>query len=242
MTDITCHFSNPFFPVAQLVVYRAEKNAAESDEEYYVELFDINKAGFAVNGHPLTVKESARLAESLNCNTDLNTSFLQPEGILADNVLYLNPNFGGYAIWYTPPRQVELFFKESLKIPSGRTWVPALLWKATKDNVWVYALSGKGRPTAKTKLCHAPFFNIYQNGKVCMGNVKVRIPPQSSLESFMGQWQDYFFNSYFSHMIETDSPVKGNIVQAWQQLMASGLKFPAQILKKNGLTLKTLIR
>jgi hypothetical protein len=74
-----------------------------------------------------------------------------------------------------------------------------------------------------------------------MGTVSVRIKADCLLEEFMQQWEQYFFNSYFSHLIREKSPVKGNIIQLWQSLVNSGKQFSMKYLIKNGLTLKQLL-
>ena len=57
----------------------------------------------------------------------------------------------------------------------------------------------------------------------------------------MSKWEEYFFNSRFSHVLGGKSPVKGNIIQLWQSLKDSRRKFPVSCLLKHSLTLKKLI-
>jgi len=103
-------------------------------------------------------------------------------------------------------------------------------------------LSKDARPDANANLYHAPFFNIYGDGKVCMGNVNVGIDTDCALEEFMERWQSYFFTSYFSHLLLHTSPVKMNIVQLWQKLVGADDKFPIKTLKTTGKKLKNIIR
>lgn len=86
----------------------------------------------------------------------------------------------------------------------------------------------------QTLLYHAPFFNLYNDGRVCMGTVKVDIKADCHLEDFMQSCEQYFFNSYFSHLIGNASPVKENIIQLWQKLVGSDKPFPLKSLLKNG--------
>jgi PRTRC genetic system protein B len=99
----------------------------------------------------------------------------------------------GYAIWYTPPKEVDLFFSDNLGIPSGRTKIPALLWKATKDRLQVFSLKGKAKPNADTPLYYAPLFNLSQDGSVCMGTVNINIDRQTYLEQFISAMGELFF-------------------------------------------------
>jgi PRTRC genetic system protein B len=137
---------------------------------------------------------------------------------------------------------VQLLFADSLKMDSGSAYVPAMVWKATKESLFVYAVKNCGSLQEDTLLYHAPFFNIYRNGNVCMGTVDIDISNDCLLEDFIGQWQDYFFGSYFSHLIQEHNPVKSDIKGLWESLVNTGKKFPLPQLVKNGLTLKNLLQ
>ncbi|MFD2145747.1 hypothetical protein [Mucilaginibacter antarcticus] len=115
--------------------------------------------------------------------------------LLPQNVLYVNQQANGYAVWYTPPQEVNLFFVDGLHIPSGKFHVPAMLWKANAERLAVYALKGKAKPTENTKLCHAPYLNIYAGGQVCMGTVQINIAKSTCLEEFMQTWERYFLTA-----------------------------------------------
>jgi PRTRC genetic system protein B len=129
-----------------------------------------------------------------------------------------------------------------LGIPCGTAYVPAMVWKASRDKLQVFALKGKSKPNAKTELCHAPFFNIYDDGAVCMGNVHINIDRNTHLEDFMAQWEKYFFESYFSHLIGSTVRTKENIVQLWQNQTTKASKFPDDALVACNFKLNQLIR
>ena len=124
----------------------------------------------------------------------------------------------------------QLYFTENLEIPNGIAEVPAMLWLAGKRNLKVFALANNRRPTEKTSLFYAPFFNVYENGTVCMGTVDVDIKNSSSLEEFTKKWEDYFFNSYFSHLMNEHNPIKGNCVNLWKSLVDKDEIFPKNVL------------
>ncbi|MDI5950316.1 PRTRC system protein B [Flavobacterium yafengii] len=237
MKDITATFGTLYHPVKAFVVY--QKNT--SDKSIYVEAYDMDKNGYPLNAHPLSVHESTNLANTLDTSEELKRNFLKPSGLLPKNILYLNPDQNGYAIWHTPAQKVDLFFVEALCIPNGRASLPPLLWKASKNTLWIFAMDSDAGINELTILSHAPFFNLYQDGRVCMGTVSVNIKADCLLEEFIALWQQYFFNSYFSHLIGDKSPVKGNIIQLWQGLVGSKKQFPIKSLIKNGLTIKKLL-
>ena len=74
-----------------------------------------------------------------------------------------------------------------------------------------------------------------------MGTVDVNIQNSASVEEFTEKWEEYFFNSYFSHLMNEHNPIKGNCVTLWKNLIQSQEEFPNDVLIKTNLTLKTLL-
>lgn len=228
-------FSEYYSQVKILAIYRHPDK-----EEYAVESYDPSPSGRPINAHPLSEAEAKSLARMLSM-TDKPTHFLLPEGLLPENVLSLSADGGGKVIWYTPAKERTLYFSENLAIPSGKAWIPPLLWVATRKNLRVFALCSEEKPNIKTNLYHAPFFNTDSSGVVCMGTVKVDIPETVPLETFLYRWQEYFFNSYFSHSNVDRSPLSVNIVTCWKKLIDTGNPFPVKALRKHSVTLKELL-
>lgn len=225
-----------YHPAAALVVFTAQGGASP-----YIEYYDIDGAGCPVNPHPLSVREAQSLAKALDTRGQSRKAFLRPEGILPPCVLHINPSADGSVLWYTKPQRQLLHFTENLTLESSEVALPALVWKADRKYLRIFALQGKSKPRATTPLFHAPFFNLYRNGNVCMGNVNIAIQQAASLEGFIRAWQGYFFGSYFSHLIDGNNPVKGNLISQYKELMESGNPFPIDALLKTSLTLKALL-
>ncbi|MFP5436751.1 MAG: PRTRC system protein B [Bacteroidia bacterium] len=224
-------------PKAALVVFTA--NGFSSP---YIEYYDMDESGCPVNPHPLSVREAQSLAKALDTREQAGKAFLRPEGVLPTNVLHLDPSENGSVVWYTKPQRQKLYFAQSLGLESGTIALPALVWKASKKELQVFALTVKTKPKAETPLFHAPFFNLYQKGYVCMGNVDVTIKAASSLEEFITAWQGYFFESYFSHHINEHNPVGVNLFNLYRELMADPkMPFPTDTLKSTPLILKNLL-
>jgi PRTRC genetic system protein B len=240
MKDITQNFGTLYHPTNALVFYQTD----ERNKDTYVEHFDMDKNGNPINAHPLTEREAKNLAKALIVNTrkEKEQDFLKPKGILPTNILYINPSAEkSSVIWYTKSRKRQLYFTENLEIPNGMAEVPAMLWLANKRSLKIFALSSNRRPTEKTPLFYAPFFNVYENGNVCMGTVNVDIQKSTSLEEFTEKWENYFFNSYFSHLMHEHNPVKGNCVNLWKSLIHTDKIFPKEILKNANRTLKNIL-
>jgi PRTRC genetic system protein B len=237
LTDITENFSNLYHPKSALIIYAGEN----SNTDIYVEHFDLDKNGNLINAHPLSVREANVLSKSLQITETEKKSFLKPQWILGNHILQINPTDNGRVIWFTKATKRNLFFIENLGIPNGIANVPPMLWMADRNRLFVYALKSANRPTENTQLYDAPFFNVYNDGSVCMGTVNVDIKKSASLEEFTTAWENYFFNSFFSHLVNDHNPVKGNCVSLWKKLVGSSEMFPKEVLKKTRLTLKNLL-
>lgn len=235
MKNITRQLQDIYLPQKALLLYDHQL-----EDRYYMEAYDMDSNGTPINARPLTIEEAADIATLLQTSSE-NNAFLRLTGLLPAHIIYMDAAARGCVLWHTPPRKVPLFFKKELSIPCGKAWIPGLLWKADKKDLYIYALSGKTRPHLKTPLFHAPFFNVYENGRVCMGTVDTDIASNLSLEAFMKAWEHYFFNSYFSHVLGGAAPVEGNIIQLWQQQVTTGCRFPQDRLKRHSLTLKKLL-
>ncbi|GGH12203.1 PRTRC system protein B [Mucilaginibacter phyllosphaerae] len=238
MKNLTNAFGSLYYPQKALLIYQQEN----SDKQMYIESYDIDPQGRPINAHPLSVTEGTALAKALHTKDSKHTAFLKPAGLLPKNLLYLQTERNGYAIWHTPKQNRKLLFKTGLGIDSGYANIPALIWKATKDGLAIYALTDDKAIDLDTELYHAPFFNTYHDGRVCMGNVAIFISKNCSLEEFTAQWEQAFFNSYFSHMMQGHNPVKGNMVQLWQSLVCTKKQFPVKTLITTKKTIQHLIR
>lgn len=235
--DITENFGTLYHPKSALVFYESK----EANSDVYVEHFDMDKNGIPINAHPLTEREAKVLARALVTEKDKDKAFLKSSGILPTNILHINMNKEkGAVLWYTKAQQRQMYFVDSLGIPSGKAQVPAMVWLASKSNLTVFALANDRRPTEKTPLYYAPFFNIYEKGNVCMGTVNIDITNSASVEEFTQAWEHYFFNSYFSHSL-CENLIRKNIVNLWKDLINSDKSFPNEVLKKNNRTLKNLL-
>ncbi len=225
-----------YLPAKALIVYI---NQSEK-ENSYVESFDFDKLGRMINAHPLSEQEAEKLGKIMLANMERQGRCFDAKGILPTNLLFLRSGNDGCAVWHTPAQHRTLLFVEGLDLQNGMYPVPALVWKATRETLSVFAIKVSDKPTLITELFEAPYFNIYGSGNVCMGTVDIDIDDYGGLEIFMKQWEEYFFNSRFSHLLADRSPVKSNIIQLYKSLHNSKKGFPSTELKKHSKSLKTL--
>ena len=102
-TNITQQFGHLYEPVKALLIYSNSEK-----KNIYVEAFDMDSNGKPINAHPLSVQESIALANALDTSEDLQTSFLDPVGLLPNNVLYINRGRSAFGVWHTPPPKSTL--------------------------------------------------------------------------------------------------------------------------------------
>jgi PRTRC genetic system protein B len=237
MTNITERFTDAYLPAKALVVYI---NQGEK-EKSYIESFDFDKLGRMINAHPLSEQEAEKLGKIMLANMERQGRCFDAKGILPANLLFLRSGNDGCAVWYTPAQHRTLLFVEGLGLSDGRYPIPALIWKATRESLSVFAFKGTDKPKLNTELFEAPYFNIYSNGNVCMGTVDIDIDDHGGLEAFMKLWEEYFFNSRFSHLLADRSPLKSNIIQLYKSLFNAKKSFPSTELKKHSRSFKTLL-
>ncbi len=235
MKDLTSDFMAFYQPKLALLFYQGKGRLGEM----FVESFDIDSNGSPINAHPLSVREAKKLADALKVGSQ-SEEMLKPSGILGTHILFTDPS-KNKVIWFTRSTRRQMYFSDLLGIPNGMASVPPMLWCADRESLSVFALGSDRRPTERTKLYHAPFFNTYQSGNVCMGTVDVEIGTSLTIEQFTSAWEAYFFNSYFNHLLEGHNPIEGNCVFLWKELVNGQGTFPMAQLRRAGTTINDLI-
>lgn len=143
----------------------------------------------------------------------------------------------GPDIWWVPPARRGIFFHASLKIPNGVIHWPGLVMAATDRELQVFAVKGKERPTEKTALFIAPFFNM-RGSDICLGSAGIPV----SASDYEG-WEKAFFKSAFSED-RGEKRVKGaSLASFWSKLMKENPQvFPENKLISCGGTVGDLLQ
>lgn len=237
MRNITNLFCNEILPQSVIVTYGSSDGSRETN---YVELMEVDEDANLVNAHPLTLAESVELANCFSSLKPLKNNFANCNGIYPPNVLKVDTRPAGNVTWYTRPKSVYMHFVKEGEIPSGKASIPPLVWQADHRKLSVFALKDAKRPKNETDLYHAPFFNVYSSGKVCMGTTPLTTLKSLSLLPFMAEWERIFFGSVFSHSLNDNTTDKEGVC-IWKKLVNSKEKFPVQLLKKKHLTIKSIL-
>jgi PRTRC genetic system protein B len=183
-------------------------------------------------GTPLNQQALMQTLGSLADRYAISTDLL-PACVLSHSPLHL--------IWWMPAGKRRVFLDTAADGPqSAIVPHPALLFAVIQGKWRVFALKEGSRPTKETELFHAPFFNMYDDGAVCVGTAKA---PESTLVSETVLWESAFFDSVFTHVNgHRKVKFKGGEHSLWRSLMAGTRKaFPASALMPNGYTLGSLM-
>jgi PRTRC genetic system protein B len=201
-----------FKPSLAIMIYN-------NSNEYYLESHDINERGQVMAGKPL-LQET--IQGMIDVFFDERQNVVNITGMLPENMLYFQAMPGGNykMIWYRMAEIRVLHTAPQLKLPVDKTWVPPLIYVASSKQMEVYALKSNSRPKEKTKLYLAPFFNVNDDGDVCLGNARVQKPKVKTYSSLMQYWEDLFWLSEFTH-INGGEKTRSGLKAVWLKLLKS---------------------
>jgi PRTRC genetic system protein B len=161
--------------------------------------------------------------------------------ILPDNVLACTADL---LVWWTPPRLHRMFYSdgaEDRKQINGRVCPhPALVWCVRRGRLSLRALAESTRPSARTPLMVAPYWNTEPSrGDVCEGDMR---RPQETNVSTLLEWEEGFFNSRFTHPSGMGKLTAhaGGFIGLWTELV-DRQQFPARYLLASGETLQQFV-
>lgn len=210
------------------------------DREAYATLHDIQrgKGGTRIGaGIPATPEACAGFIKLLADKAAFS-------GFIAPQILYVGPRT---VAWWRPPSRERVWFNTKKPPETDQTAVhigertaitphPGLVFALASGEWYVAAVKGSARPAPDTKLHVAPYFNVWDSGHICEGNV--RRPSKVTPES-IAAFERAFFESRFTHP-NTKRLVqfKGGAGALWQQLLDGRFKhFPERALRPRRQTL-----
>jgi PRTRC genetic system protein B len=181
-------------------------------------------------GVPMTLEALADFAELAAKRTSYR-------GFVHDRVVYLAPNT---MAWWLPAGTRHVWFAADGELAnrSGDCNHPPLIFIVNKRSWSVFALRTNERPDATTKLYQAPYFNVWDDGVICVGNADV---PDAVNSETIAPYENAFFRSRFTHS-NTDKLIRrrGGAARLWLDLL-EGAEFPLQQLIDTKRTLADVI-
>lgn len=140
-------------------------------------------------GTPITREALFAVLKSLGDKHALSADLI-PENLLSYS--------SGHQLWWRPAGNTQVFFKcKELGTRGAMVPHPALVFLVINGRYWVFALKESKRPGRDTELFHAPYFNVYDDGAVCMGSASI---PKDITSEHIKEMEDSFFNSSFTHI------------------------------------------
>jgi len=174
-------------------------------------------------GHLVTPQMLTHLMNALGQST--------PREILPERVLVRTADT---IVWWKPAGQIVMFFSDRggdamLKKLNGKKYPhPPLLFKVNGSSLWIRALAANRRPTRKSPLYMAPYWNCDDNGSVCTGTMKI---PREKSVTAIEDWEQSFFRSEFTHAggAGKRTTYPGGMLAMWQTLLSKP-QFPGRYL------------
>lgn len=219
-------------PTDALIFYKCTGDA-------YIEHRSINN-GVMGAGQPLDAKQLVKMLKCAESYAKSQVSHGNMGGIIPSNLLFARTDLDDMRlVWWRKPEERKMFFSEELGIPNGVMQVPGMVYCVDGRgdlSVWCY----KGRKP-RGVLYRAPFFNVYNDGKVCLGNSKAEKPKNNTFVEWIAYWEKMFWQSEFASLI-SDNPVEGNLATVTKQCIEKGEPFPTDILKKSKHQLSDILK
>lgn len=133
--------------------------------------------------------------------------------------------------WWSPAQVRHMHFSDN-ELASGPASQPPLFWVAHRADLYVFALAESKRPTLTTKLFQPVHFNMYSDGRVCIGT---SVRPK---ELDAAQYEEMFFKSRFTgpHGHGWQLAERASVTGLWRRLLteAGTAPFPTEVLAPAG--------
>lgn len=158
-------------------------------------------------------------------------------GFVHERVVYFAPN---QLAWWVPACKRRVWFKtqDAIGERAAEANHPPLVFIVSKSSWLVFALRENQRPAPSTRLYTSPYYNVWENGEICVGNVKT---PDSISSDSIKPFEDAFFRSRFTHT--NNSRLihrRGGAERLWLDLL-DGAEFPLDRLIATGRTLAEVV-
>lgn len=187
-------------------------------------------------GHPTSKAALAGILKDLSPKK--NTLFdIIPSGMISSGPHHL--------VWYCKPQTRQVWFRNdrlggevSAPVPH-----PGTVFVLFRDDWYVFAVKSQYRPDEEDELYIAPYFNVWEGGKICTGNVTL---PKGKQRWNTVAWEEAFYRSFFTHINGHEKTgivsFSGGAFAFWKKMLNGKYKtFPERHLVPTGATLsKTL--
>ncbi len=148
-------------------------------------------------------------------------------------------------VWWAPAAVRPMFYAKEkgreVALLSGKRFPqPGLVFRAQPGSLEVRAVACPDRPEADTPLYRAPYWNVSDQGGVCLGSARV---PREVMIASLPRWEEGFFQSEFTHpnAVKKLTEHPGGFIGLWASLIGRRT-FPIECLAGAGETLNQLLQ
>lgn len=183
-------------PKMSIVVYQKESG----NTDFYIEQAKIEN-GTVQSYSPM----STHVIKSIFAQTSAaEKGMVTIDGMMPKNILHLQIVLGDFRIIWHNKAQIRLIkFAKECRLRNVKAKVPAMIYEATRTQLKVYCITK--RPSMKTELYNAPYFNVFEDGRVCMGSMKLDLPGTVDVSEIMDTWEKFFWLSEFTEVADTST-------------------------------------
>ncbi len=220
-------FSQKLTPKAVMVVY-------SNNNSYYLEAQPVKTDGTLGVARPVSREFVENIAKTFSVSERM-----LPSGPIPSNMLYADPHIGKEKyIWWTPPKTRRLYFSEKTNMKEANYQMPGCVYQVIEKSLYVWAFKGN-KPKMGEKLLQGPFYNYYENGRICLGSAKVEWPDAITWKSIQDHWEKLFWGSENSHTI--CNPMKKDEILTTALKEAIDKPFDTRKLNETEITIASLI-
>ncbi len=182
---------------------------------------------------PLTVVFIEALVQSLGGSVGVE---VLPENVLAKSDRMI--------AWWTPRMRRQMFYSSASGQADHLNGLiypqPPLVWRVINGVLSIRALTEDKRPSARTSMAVAPYWNLSDDGRVCTGSM--RSPENTSVASIPA-WETAFYESAFTHAnVGRLTRHEGGFETLWSDLTRKRARFPLETLITLPQTLAQFVR
>lgn len=183
-------------------------------------------------GTPLTKRTLSHMVRLIDPKKIDQSCQIEWGGWLDHRILFMNWSETSKALmWLEEPKIVEMNFKDSLGLPSGKPMgVPPTIFYIKNGALRVYSLQYTQDITLKSKLYDAPYFNT--SGSVCIGTgfKGINFSNRNDVVQTINNYSRMFWTSQFSE-VHGNSYSK-TIIPMYKKLIGKKKPFPVNLLNE----------
>ena len=224
-----------------ILLYSAAQRYSSANGVTFASMHEVANVGTdkkpnlqVMPGSPITkdglIQALGKLAEEYLFDIELF-----PETLLSNSPKHL--------LWWKPAGNARVFFRcKELGQISAVVPHPALVFCIMNGRWSVHALAESKRPTLHSPLHRAPYFNVWDDGNICVGSAAV---PDRPTPSSIPAWEKAFFESEFTHTnghIRKVAHPRGEYAFWREMLDGVYTEFPVEMLVPANLALASLLK